>query len=140
MDLGIEGKRAIVCASSRGLGRACAEALAREGVEVTINGRSAETLAATADAIRDVTSVEVRAVVGDICITFVQPYGTEQWVGLLEDFMYCEYTMTYTELNSFAVAVAQADMIPVSDAEDEELQDYQEATYYWLDGPVESIE
>ena len=66
MDLGIAGKRAIVCASSRGLGRACAEALAREGAEVTINGRSAETLSATADAIRDATSAKVQTVVGDI--------------------------------------------------------------------------
>jgi 3-oxoacyl-[acyl-carrier protein] reductase len=66
MDLGIAGRRAIVCASSRGLGRACATALAGEGVDVTINGRSAETLAATADVIRDATSVEVQTVVGDI--------------------------------------------------------------------------
>ncbi|MCP3983447.1 MAG: SDR family oxidoreductase [bacterium] len=66
MDLGIAGKRAIVCASSRGLGRACAEALAREGVDVTINGRNAEALAATAAAIRDGTSVRVETVVGDI--------------------------------------------------------------------------
>jgi 3-oxoacyl-[acyl-carrier protein] reductase len=66
MDLGIAGKRAIVCASSRGLGRACATALADEGVDVTINGRNAETLAATADAIRAAASVEVQTVVGDI--------------------------------------------------------------------------
>ncbi len=66
MDLGIAGRRAIVCASSRGLGRACAEALAQEGVAVTINGRNAETLASTAEAIRTATSVEVRTVLGDI--------------------------------------------------------------------------
>ncbi|MBW2282917.1 MAG: SDR family oxidoreductase [Deltaproteobacteria bacterium] len=66
MDLGIAGTHAIVCASSRGLGRACAEALAHEGVEVTINGRDAKTLAATADAIRGATSVKVEMVVGDI--------------------------------------------------------------------------
>jgi 3-oxoacyl-[acyl-carrier protein] reductase len=66
MDLGIAGKRAIVCASSRGLGRACAEALAREGADVTLNGRDAGTLRATADAIREATQVEVTAVAGDI--------------------------------------------------------------------------
>src|ERR1700735_5718783 len=44
MDLGIEGRRALICASSRGLGFACAEALAREGVEVFINGRDPERL------------------------------------------------------------------------------------------------
>ena len=66
MDLGIAGRRAIVCASSRGLGRACAEALAREGVHVTLNGRNAETLAATADAVRDAHGVEVGTVVGEM--------------------------------------------------------------------------
>jgi 3-oxoacyl-[acyl-carrier protein] reductase len=66
MDLGISGKRAIVCASSRGLGRACAEALAREGAEVTINGRDAGALAATADAIRSSSGATVSTVVGDI--------------------------------------------------------------------------
>ena len=38
MDLGISGKKAIICASSRGLGKACAESLASEGVEIFING------------------------------------------------------------------------------------------------------
>lgn len=52
MDLGIAGRKAIVCASSRGLGRACAEALAAAGCHVVINGRDAEALAATAEAIR----------------------------------------------------------------------------------------
>lgn len=66
MDLGITGKRAIVCASSKGLGRACAEALAREGVDVTINGRDPASLAATADAIRSATKVRVEMVVGEI--------------------------------------------------------------------------
>ena len=42
MDLGIAGRRAIVCASSHGLGRSCAMALAREGVAVVVNGRNAE--------------------------------------------------------------------------------------------------
>ena len=66
MDLGISGKRAIVCASSKGLGRACAESLAREGVAVVINGRDGNRLEATAAAIRDAYGVDVSAVVGDI--------------------------------------------------------------------------
>ena len=66
MDLGIAGRKAIVCASSRGLGRACAESLAREGVEVTLNGRDSGSLAATADAIRATHGVRVEAVEGDI--------------------------------------------------------------------------
>ncbi|MFQ5959139.1 MAG: SDR family NAD(P)-dependent oxidoreductase, partial [Alphaproteobacteria bacterium] len=66
MDLGLKGKRAIVCAASKGLGRGCAFSLAREGVSVTINARTAETLAATAAEIRAATGAEVRAVAGDI--------------------------------------------------------------------------
>jgi len=66
MDLGIAGKRAIVCASSRGLGRACAYALAQEGVDVTINGRNSESLGKAADEIRAATTVEVKTVRGDI--------------------------------------------------------------------------
>ena len=67
MDLGIAGRRALVCASSRGLGRACAEALAAEGVDVTINGRDADRLAETAEALRRAyPAVTIEAVAGDI--------------------------------------------------------------------------
>lgn len=51
MDLGLLGRKAIVCASSAGLGKACAMALAREGCDVVINGRDAARLAAAADEI-----------------------------------------------------------------------------------------
>jgi len=44
VELGIAGKRALVCASSRGLGKACAMSLAREGVHVVMNGRTEDTL------------------------------------------------------------------------------------------------
>ncbi len=67
MDLGIKGRRALVCASSKGLGRACAIALANEGVHVTLTARGAEALAATAADIRKhAPGVEVIEVVGDI--------------------------------------------------------------------------
>lgn len=66
MDLGIAGRTALVCASSRGLGRACAEALAAEGVAVTVNGTNEAVLEATAAAIRQSYGVEVRAVRADI--------------------------------------------------------------------------
>ena len=59
MDLGIKGRRALVCASSKGLGRGCAEALAAEGVDLVLNARGAEALEATAEAIRAVHGVEV---------------------------------------------------------------------------------
>ena len=66
MDMGLTGKRAIVCAASKGLGRACAMALAREGVEVVITARGVETLEDTAAEIRAATGVRVTAVAGDI--------------------------------------------------------------------------
>ena len=66
MDLGLRGKVAIVAASSKGLGRAVATGLAREGALVTVNGREAATLAATAKAIRDDTGGDVIEVVGDM--------------------------------------------------------------------------
>ena len=65
MDLGIEGKKAIVCAASKGLGKGCAAALAREGVEVTICARGGEALNATADELRQ-TGAKVTAVVCDV--------------------------------------------------------------------------
>jgi 3-oxoacyl-[acyl-carrier protein] reductase len=66
MDLGLSGRRAIVCASSRGLGRACAQALAAEGVDVIINGRDAARLAETEAALRSLGRGGVTAVVGDV--------------------------------------------------------------------------
>jgi 3-oxoacyl-[acyl-carrier protein] reductase len=66
MDLGIRGRTAIVCAASKGLGRGCAEALAEAGVDLVINARGAETLEATAAAIRGRFGVAVTAVAGDI--------------------------------------------------------------------------
>ncbi|KAA0593564.1 3-oxoacyl-[acyl-carrier protein] reductase [Azospirillum lipoferum] len=66
MDLGIAGRRAIVCAASKGLGRACAFALASEGVHVTLTARNAEALEATAEEIRKATGVTVTIAPGDI--------------------------------------------------------------------------
>ena len=66
MDLGIRGKRALVCASSKGLGRGCAEALAEAGVDLVMNARGAEALEETAQAIRDRWQVSVTTVAADI--------------------------------------------------------------------------
>jgi 3-oxoacyl-[acyl-carrier protein] reductase len=66
MDLGIAGRKAIVCASSKGLARACAMALAEAGCSVVVNGRDAATLDATARAIAAETGAEVVAVPGDL--------------------------------------------------------------------------
>ena len=66
MDLGITGRRALVCAASKGLGRACAMALAQEGVALTITARTAEALERTAAEIRAATGVAVTTVAGDI--------------------------------------------------------------------------
>jgi len=72
MDLGIAGRKAIVCASSRGLGRACAEALAAEGCEVVMNARGAEALAEAAAAIRAATGARVTEVPGDVADPAIQ--------------------------------------------------------------------
>ncbi|UKJ75332.1 SDR family oxidoreductase [Azospirillum brasilense] len=66
MDLGIAGRRAIVCAASKGLGKACALALAREGVDVTITARGRDLLEAAAEEIRKETGAAVTTAVGDI--------------------------------------------------------------------------
>lgn len=66
MDLGIKGRTALVCAASKGLGRACAMSLAREGVDVTILARGREALEQTAEDIRKASGVKVTAIVADI--------------------------------------------------------------------------
>jgi 3-oxoacyl-[acyl-carrier protein] reductase len=66
MDLGISGKRAIVCASSRGLGRGCAMALAAAGCDLVINGRDEAVLKATAEEIADLHGVKVTPVAADV--------------------------------------------------------------------------
>ena len=66
MDLGIAGRKAIVCASSQGLGRGCAMALAEAGASVVINGRDAALLEATAADIRAATGAEVIPVLADV--------------------------------------------------------------------------
>lgn len=66
MDLGIAGRRAIVCASSKGLGRGCAEALAAAGVDLVVNGRDAAVLEGTAHEIAAAYGVRVTPVAADV--------------------------------------------------------------------------
>ncbi|MEM8877723.1 MAG: SDR family oxidoreductase, partial [Pseudomonadota bacterium] len=66
MNLGLDGKQAIVCASSKGLGRGCALALAEAGCRVVINGRNQETLEQTVEALRQATGAEIVAVAADV--------------------------------------------------------------------------
>jgi len=66
MDLGLKGRKAVICASSRGLGRACATSLAREGCDIVINGLNPERLAETAKAIHAETGANVTPVIADI--------------------------------------------------------------------------
>lgn len=66
MDLGIAGKHAVVCASSRGLGRACAFSLAEAGCSVVVNGRDEAKLEETARELRHATGAEITAVAGDV--------------------------------------------------------------------------
>jgi len=69
MNLGIEGRTAIVCASSQGLGLACAQALAQEGVDVLINGREQAKLDKSAAALREVARGDVIAIAADVTTT-----------------------------------------------------------------------
>ena len=71
MDLGISGRRAILLASTRGLGRACAESIAREGVDVVVNGRTAQDVTTAVAALSERYDVDVRGVVGDSSTTAV---------------------------------------------------------------------
>ena len=66
MDLGIAGKRALVCASSKGLGLGCAEALAEAGVDLVMNARGEAALLEVAQKIRETYGVEVETVVADV--------------------------------------------------------------------------
>ena len=66
MDLGLQGKWALVCAASKGLGKGCAAALVGEGVNVVITARGADALEATAAELRALGRAEVRTVAGDI--------------------------------------------------------------------------
>ena len=77
MDMGIKGKKAIVCASSRGLGKGCAEALASEGVDLVINGRNEEVLSSTARELREKYEVNVIEFCADIT-------SKEQQIKLIE--------------------------------------------------------
>jgi len=65
MDLGLTGKKAIVCASSKGLGKGCAKALAREGANVTISARGEKALEATAQELR-ASGAKIASVVCDV--------------------------------------------------------------------------
>src|SRR5580765_2356834 len=66
MDMGIKGRKAIVCAASKGLGKGCAMALAGEGVDLVINARTKDVLEATAAEIRKAHGVKVTAIACDI--------------------------------------------------------------------------
>ena len=80
MDFGIQGKWALVCAASKGLGKGCAKALVGEGVNVVITARNREVLEATADELRALGrphGAEVRTVAGDIT--------TEPWLPVVAE-------------------------------------------------------
>ena len=79
--MGISGKKALVCASSKGLGRGCAEALAGEGVHLVINGRNGDVLAATASEIRSTYGVSVTEVACDV----TTPEGQEMLLSAAGD-------------------------------------------------------
>ena len=84
MDLGIAGRGAIVCASSKGLGRGCAEALAEAGCKLVINGRDAARLEETAAAIESASGATIIAVAGDISTRAVQDQAIAALGGIVD--------------------------------------------------------
>ncbi|WP_422037882.1 SDR family oxidoreductase [Roseibium sp.] len=66
MDLGLTGKKAIVCASSRGLGKGCAQALAEAGCDIVLNGRTEAVLEETRKEIQDRYNVSVLSIAADV--------------------------------------------------------------------------
>ena len=76
MDLGISGKNALVCGASKGLGRGCAEALVKEGVNVTLVARNAATLEATANELRKLGGDKVK--VGFVATDITTPQGLDR--------------------------------------------------------------
>jgi 3-oxoacyl-[acyl-carrier protein] reductase len=81
MDLGLAGRTAVVCASSQGLGRACATELARAGCTVVVNGRDAERLGVTAEEIRR----ETGATVVPVAVDLGAPEGPERLVAAVPE-------------------------------------------------------
>jgi 3-oxoacyl-[acyl-carrier protein] reductase len=81
MDLGLKGRRALVCAASRGLGKACAAALAAEGCEVAIVARRPDVLAHAAADIRAQTGATVLPVAADV----TTPEGRGQVLAAMPD-------------------------------------------------------
>ena len=71
MDLGLEGRRAILMASSRGLGRACAESLAKEGVDVVINGRDEADVVLACEQLQATYPITATPVIGDVTTSVV---------------------------------------------------------------------
>ncbi|MEC9405348.1 MAG: SDR family NAD(P)-dependent oxidoreductase, partial [Pseudomonadota bacterium] len=66
MDLGLKGKKAIICASSRGLGKGCAEALAEAGCDIVLNGRNETVLEETRTLLQNRFDVSVAAIAADV--------------------------------------------------------------------------
>ena len=81
MDLGIRGKTALVCAASKGLGKGCAVALAREGVNLVITARGAEALEATATEIRKLgVTVSTVAAAMEYAVKRIEPTRFTTWL------------------------------------------------------------
>ena len=86
MDLGIKGKWALVCGASKGLGFGCAQALAREGVNVVIVARTAESLQAAAQALRQDAAVPQGTQVEPIAADITTPEGRQKVFAFRKDY------------------------------------------------------
>ena len=120
MDLGIKGRKAVVCAASKGLGKACAMKLGEAGVDLIINSRTQETLEATAEEIRKATGANVVAVACDI----TTPEGRKQVLDAAGD---------------VDILVNNAGGPPPGNFRDWEIEDWQKAVNANMLTPIELI-
>ena len=116
MDMGIKGKTAIVCASSRGLGKGCALALAAEGVDLIINGRDQETLSSTAKEIREKYGVKVAEFCADITIK-------DQQINMMSDYLISRFkTLLENNREDDALSIMEEYILPNGEIEDDNYQ------------------
>lgn len=126
MDLGLQGKTALVCGASKGLGHACAKALAHEGVQIVMVARGAQALEAAARAIADETGVKVIPVAADI----TTPEGRSQALA-------ASALLAYGEPAAFDIVVTNAGGPPAGDFREWDTAIWQSALAANMLSPIE---
>lgn len=126
MDLGISGKTALVCAASKGLGFACAQALAQAGVELVITARTEGPLQQAAETLRSLGARHVVAVAGDI----TSPQGRRDALNAAAD-------LHYGQAGAFDILVTNAGGPPPGDFREWDIEAWQQALLANMLTPIE---